>query len=326
MKETLPITIQDVLKARQRIRPFLRETPLRNYPELDVILGEGIQLYVKHENHLPTNAFKVRNAFSALTALSEPQRQRGVIAATRGNHGMGVAYAAKLLEIPATICVPLRNNPEKNSAIRSLGARLIEKGRDYDEAVAVMNELVETEGFTVIHSTNNPNIIAGAATLSMEILEELPSLETLVIAIGGGSQAVGAITVARALNPHLKIIGVQAKGAAAGHDSWHRRERVQSETAETFADGLATRSTYDFTFEALQEGLSDFITVTDQEIAEAVRIILKTTHNLVEGAGAAGLAGAIKLRKTLANQRVGVVLSGGNIDQGTLLKVLHNEF
>lgn len=317
-----PITIAEILEARERLRPYLAPTAFRNYPELDDHFGNGTRIFVKHENHLPTNAFKVRNALSMMTALGEQEKKRGVVAATRGNHGLAVAYAGKLLGIPATICVPLWNNPEKNSGIRSLGARLIERGRDYDESVAVMQELVRTEGLVEVHSTNHPRIIAGAGTLALEIVEEKADLDVLLVAIGGGSQAVGAMTVARALSPGLQVIGVQAAGASATHDSWHAKTRLSYPAAKTFADGLATRTTYDVAYPALQEGLADFITVTDAEIAEALRLVLSTTHNLVEGSGATGLAGAWKLRDRLRGQSVGIVLSGANIDRQTLQRVL----
>lgn len=318
------ITFRDILEAKANIEKYLKPTPLRTYDELNECIGHGIKLFVKHENHQPTNAFKIRNAFAALCALTSEQRQKGVVAATRGNHGLGVAYAAKTLGIQATICVPEGNNSEKNSGIQSLGARLIVHGCDYEESMNAMKQIVENEGAIEIHSTNNKNIIAGAGTLSLEMLEEVPHLDILVMAVGGGSQVMGAITVAQAVNPRLKVIGVQAAGASAIHDSWHSKNIVTHACANTIADGLATRKTSEVSFWVLQNGLSDFITVTDSEIAEAIRIILKTTHNLVEGAGAAGLAGALKISNQYAGKNIGIVLSGGNIDQVCLLKVLNH--
>jgi threonine dehydratase len=282
----------------------------------------GAEVWIKHENLQPTQAFKVRNALSALTALSPEDRARGVVAATRGNHGLGLAYASRHLGIQATLCVPVGNNPEKNSGIRSLGARLIEEGRDYDESVEVMNRLVEKEELVPIHSTNNREVIAGAATLTWEILEQNPALDALVISVGGGSQAVGAITVARALKPGLEVYGVQAAGAPAIHDSWHAGKHIAYPSADTFADGLATRSPYPLTFEALRAGLKDFVKVSDDEIADALRLCLATTHTLVEGAGAAALAGLRQLGGRLRGRKVGVVISGGNIDRETLRRIL----
>jgi threonine dehydratase len=320
-----PITIDDVREARARIAPFLSATPLLNYAELDAAVGEGIRVWVKHENFNPTNSFKVRNGLSFMSALPERERSRGVVAATRGNHGLGIAFAGRVFHVTATICVPLGNNPEKNAAMRALGARLIEEGRDYDEATAVAERVVAGEGATLAHSTNDRNVLAGAATMSLEIIEQEPTLDALVIAVGGGSQAVGAMTVAKAIKPGLAVYAVQAAGAAAAHRSWHARRPLKLESADTFADGLATRSTYDLTFPALRDGLVDFVTVSDAAIAESMRLLMRTTHSMVEGAGAAGLAGLRQLATRLAGQRVGIVISGSNVDERTLRSVVNRE-
>lgn len=317
-----PIGIDDVLAARERLLSHLAPTPLRSYPALDAAVGSGVRVLVKHENFQPTGAFKVRNGLSALTALDAASRSRGVVAATRGNHGLGLAWAGRRLGVPVTVCVPLGNNPEKNEAVRGLGARLVEEGRDYDESAAAAERLVREEGLCLVHSTNDAAVVAGAGTLTLEMLEEAPDVEALVFSVGGGSQAVGGLVVARALRPGLPVYAVQAAGASAIHDAWHLGRPVSRPSADTFADGLATRNTYPFTFGALREGLAGFVTVTDAEIAEAMRVVLSTTHTLVEGAGAAGLAGLMKLRDGLAGRTVGVVLSGANVDIDTLGRVL----
>jgi threonine dehydratase len=320
-----PITIADVLQARRRLKDRLPPTALRAYPALDEAVSYGIRVFVKHENHQPTQSFKARNALSALSALTDDERQRGVVGATRGNHGAGLAWAGSLLHVPVTICIPLGNNPEKNEAMRGYGATLIEDGRDYDAAVETADRLVREKGLTLVHSTNNRQVIAGAATMALEMLAQQPALDAMVLAVGGGSQAVGALTVARAMRPGMEIYGVQAAAAAAAHDSWHARRRVVVQSANTFADGLATRGTYDLTFDALQEGLAGFVTVTEGEIAEGVRLYLRTTHNLAEGAAGAGLAGLLKLRDKLAGKSVAVCLSGSNIDALTLKRVVDRE-
>jgi threonine dehydratase len=320
-----PITIDDVRAARERLCAHLAPTPLRGYGTLDEAVGAGIRVLVKHENLQPTGAFKVRNALSALTALDAASRTRGVVAATRGNHGLGLAWAARSLGTRATVCVPLGNNPEKNAAVRALGARLVEEGRDYDESVAAAERLVREEGLSMVHSTNDARVVAGAGTLTLEMLEEAPAIDALVFAVGGGSQAVGGLTVTRALRPGLPVWAVQAAGASAIHDAWHLGRPVSHVSADTFADGLATRNTYPFTFGALREGLAGFVTVSDAQIAEAMRLALQTTHTLVEGAGAAGLAGLLALRETLAGRTVGIVLSGANVDLETLARVVNRE-
>ena len=317
-----PVTMADVLSARRRIAPHVDPSPLRRYAPLDEAVGEGISVFVKHENHLPTNAFKVRNALSVLGALTAAERRAGVIAATRGNHGQGLAWAGSLLGVPVTVCVPVGNNPEKNAAVRGFGATLVEEGRDYDESVEVAARLARERSLRVVHSTNDSRVVAGAATLTLEMLEQEPEIEALVYSVGGGSQAVGGMVVARALRPGLPVYGVQAAGASAAHDSWHAGKPLTIARADTIADGLATRSTYVTTFGALREGLKGFVAVEEGEIAEAIRILLSTTHNLAEGAGAAGLAGLLRLRRELAGRKVGIVISGGNIDRETLGRVL----
>ena len=320
-----PVDLDTITAARDRIRPYVPVSPLRSYPVLDAHVNHGISVMVKHENFNPTNSFKVRNGFSLVTALTDDERRRGIVAATRGNHGLGLACAGKTFGVPVTLCVPLGNNPEKNDAARALGARVIEEGRDYDESLSVADRIVRDEGACLAHSTNDPRIIAGAGTMSLEIAEQDPAIDALVISVGGGSQAVGAMTVMRALRPHVRVYAVQAAGAAATHNSWHAREPLTVPSANTFADGLATRSTYELTFPALRDGLADFITVTDAEIATSLRVLMQTTHTLVEGAGAVGFAGLMKLRERLAGQRVGIVISGGNIDEATLRRVMNRE-
>ena len=320
-----PITFADVLGARDRIRPHLPPTPLRSYAPLDAAVGGGIRVLVKHENHCPTGAFKARNGMAVMTALGPEERRRGVVAATRGNHGAGLAWAGQIVGVPVTVCVPVGNNPEKNEAMRGFGAQVVEEGRDYDEAVEVADRLVRERGLRLVHSTNTPEVLAGAATLSLEVVEQAPELDAMVLAVGGGSQAVGALTVARERRPALKVYGVQARGAAAIHDSWHAGAVRETRSADTFADGIATRRPPSLTFPALQDGLAGFVTVDDAQIAAAVRLLLRTTHNVSEGAGAAGLAGVFTLRERLAGQTVAVVVSGGNIDQETLRRVLNRE-
>ncbi len=320
-----PITFDDVLRAKGRLSAHLTPTPLRSYALLDQAVGHDVRVWVKHENHNPTGAFKARNALSLVSALSDDERRRGLVAATRGNHGAGLAWAGALFGAPVTVCVPLGNNPDKNDAVRAFGAALIEQGRDYDEAVEVAQRLVRERGLTLAHSTNDTRVIAGAATLTLEMLEERPEIEALVFAVGGGSQAVGGLTVVRALRPDVAVYAVQAAGASAAHDGWHAGRPCVTPAAETFADGLATRSTYELTFPALLAGLRGFVRVDDDAIAEALRLLLRTTHNLVEGAGAAGLAGLLALRDELRGRRVGIVLSGGNLDQATLRRVLLRE-
>jgi threonine dehydratase len=320
-----PVSIDDVRAARERISQFITPTPLREYPRLAELAGARMRVFVKHENHQPTNSFKIRNGLSIMTSLSAEERRRGVVAASTGNHGQGIAYGGMLLGVRTTVCVPAGNNPDKNAAMRALGATVVEEGRDYDDAVGVMQRIAARDGLVIAHSTNDPRIVAGAGTMTLEIIEQQPDLDALVIAVGGGSQAVGAMTVANALAPRLEVYGVQAAGASAIHDSWHAQQRLTRPRADTFAEGVATRTTYDVTFPALQAGLAGFVTVTDAQIAEALRTLVSLTHNIVEGAGAMGFAALSKLRDQLAGKRVGIIFCGGNIDVATLRRVLAGE-
>ncbi len=317
-----PITYADVMAARTRLAPHLDASPVRNYPLLDALVGHNIRVLIKHENHLPVNTFKVRNATSALTALQPSVAKRGVAAASTGNHGQGLAWAGARLGVPVTICVPVGNNPEKNDAIRSLGARLVETGATYDAAAAACATIAADEGLTVIHSTNSRDVLAGAGTLTVEFLQQAPELDAIVIALGGGSQAVGAIVVRDVVKPSLAVYAVQSSGARAQHDAWHDGRTRTGESVNTFAEGIATGSTYELTFDALRSGLADFLLTEDADIAQAVRDLLRITHNLAEGAGAAGLAGLRQLAPRLAGQTVGVILCGGNLDAARLVAIL----
>jgi threonine dehydratase len=319
------VRYEDVLAARDRIAPYLRPTPLLQHPLLDEAIGHGVRVFVKHENHQPTSAFKVRNALAAMTLLSEEQRERGVVAATRGNHGQALAWAGRRLLVPVTVVVPYGNNPEKNAATRALGAELVEHGRDYDEAAELADQLQRERDLVLIHSTNDRGVLAGAGTITLEIFEQRPDIEALVVAVGGGSQAVGATLVAAEQEVRVPVFAVQAEAASAAHDSWHARRPLQTASADTLADGLATRRTYQATFPALLERLAAFVTVSEAEIADSIRLLLRSTHNLAEGAGATGVAGLRTLAAELAGKRVAVILSGSNIDQSTLRSVLNGE-
>jgi len=318
----MPISFSDVLAAHERIAPYLATTPLRNYPELDELVGNGIEVWVKHENHQPTQSFKIRNGLSAITALSPEARAKGVIGASTGNHGLGLAYAGRLLGVHVVICVPERNNPDKNSAIRALGAELVESGSNYDESAAECARICERRGMTLVHSTNNRDVIAGAGTMTLEILEQRPGLDALVIATGGGSQAVGAIAVAAARRPSLAICAVGAAGAPAQFESWKAGRILAGVPVNTMAEGVATGAAYAMTFDALKRGLSDFVTVSEDDLYEGIRDLIRLTHNIAEGAGAAGLAGLRKLAPRLAGRQVAIVLCGGNLSNQSLKRAI----
>lgn len=311
-----------IVRAQAQLLPLIGTSPVRRYALLDELVGHDVRVVVKHDNHLPVNTFKVRNAVAALLQLGGGAAASGVAAASTGNHGQGVAWAGERLGIPVTICVPLRNNPEKNATIRALGARLVEAGETYDECIEHCARLAATEGLTLVHSTNNPGVLAGAGTLTAEFLAQAPDLDALVFALGGGSQSVGGIVVRDTVKRGLPIFAVQSEMARAQHDAWHDGQPRQSEPVATFAEGIACGSTYEYTFDTLRAGLADFVLVGEADIAQAIRDLLRITHNVAEGAGATGLAGLRKLAPRLAGKTVGIVLCGGNIDTATLRRVL----
>ncbi len=218
------------------------------------------------------------------------------------------------------------NNPEKNAAMRAYGADVLEYGRDFDEARERVEQLQAERGLRYVHSANEPLLIAGVGTLALELFDAQPGIDVVLVPIGGGSNACGCCIVRTGLGSRAQIIGVQAEGSDAFARSWRTGSRVVGERAATFAEGLATRVTFDLTFEILRKGLDDVVTLTEAELADGVRLALRTTHNLAEGAGAAPLAAAMKLRDRLAGRRVACVMSGGNIDAATLRRVLgdHN--
>jgi threonine dehydratase len=248
--------------------------------------------------------------------------RQGVITATTGNHGQSIALACARERVPCTIVVPIGNNSEKNAAMRAYGATLLEVGRDFDEAREYVERFALTEGLRYVHSANEPDLIAGVATYGREIFEDAPDTDVILVPIGGGSGACGCALVRTLIGSRARIIGVQAAGADAFARSWRTGTRVAGNDAATFAEGMATRVTFDLTFSILRDQLDEVVTLTEEELEEGVRLALRATHNLAEGAGAASLAAAFKLRHQLSGERVVCVMSGGNIDQLTLARVL----
>jgi threonine dehydratase len=282
----------------------------------------GLNLFVKHENHNPTGSFKVRGGINLVSRLS-PAERRGVISASTGNHGQSIALACQREGVRCTIITPVGNNPDKNAAMRAYGADVQECGRDFDEARERVEQLQAERGLRYIHSANEPLLIAGVGTLALEMFEEQPDLDVILVPIGGGSGASGCAIVRTGLGSHAKVIGVQAEGSSAFAESWRTGSRIVGEEAATFAEGMATRVTFDLPFGILRKELDDVVTLTEAELAEGVRLALRTTHNLAEGAGAAPLAAAMKIREQLAGLKVACVMSGGNIDAATLRRVLN---
>ena len=235
-------TFADVLAARETIRDHLPRTPLRSYPALDRMVGAAV--WVKHENLMPTGAFKVRGGINLMSQLDFDTRRQGVITASTGNHGQSVAYGAHLFGIPATVCVPEHANPVKVEAMRDLGAEVICVGRAFDEARAHCEALAAERGLRYVHTGNEPDLIAGVATCTLEILEDQPEIDVLLVAVGGGSGASAACIVARAVRPTLEVIGVQSAQSPAAHDSWRAGAMVERPNTTT-AEGVATGTAFE---------------------------------------------------------------------------------
>lgn len=312
--------LSEVYAARQRIRDVITPTPLLKHALLRD--ETGLDIWVKHENHNPTGAFKVRGGLNLIRTLTADERARGVVTASTGNHGQSIALASRIHGVAATVFVPEGNNPEKNAAMRAYGATVEEGGRDFDEARERCEQRAAATGARYVHSANEPLLLAGVGTYALELFEELPDPDVIFVPLGGGSGACGLITVRNALGSRARIIAVGAANADAVYRSWRGPERVVGEKADTFAEGIATRVTFDLTFNIYKRYLDDFILLTEQELADGVRLALKTTHNLTEGAGSATLAAAFKMRDELAGLRVACIMSGGNIDQARLKAVL----
>jgi threonine dehydratase len=257
-----------------------------------------------------------------ISSLSKEERERGVVTATRGNHGLSIAYAARLFGVKAVLVVPHGNNPEKNEGMRALGAEVVEHGRDFDEARVYVDELVKAHGYRYIHPANEPLLIAGVGTYALEIFEDTPSIDAVIVPIGLGSGICGVSLVKEQVSPKTKVIGVQAERAPAVYLSWKEKQMVTTESSDTFADGLATRVPAAVTQTLINRLVNKILIVSEEEMVQAIRLLLRYTHNLAEGAGAAPLAAALRLQEELAGKRVVMVLSGGNLDTATLKWVL----
>lgn len=304
-----PPTYEDVLRARKQIAPYLLRTPLHEYPAINDLVGTRV--FIKHENHQPTGAFKVRGGINLISQLSIEERERGVIAASTGNHGQSVAYAARLFGVGARIVVPEKANPGKVLSMQGMGAEVIFHGTAYDEARLHCEALAQEHGLRYLHSGDEPLLIAGVGTQVAEMLEDQPDLAVIIVPVGGGSGAAGACIVARELNKNIQVIGVQSEASPAAYQSWRQRKLVEQQNA-TIAEGLATGTAFIFPQRILWDSLSNFVLVSDRQILRAMVWMIERAHTLAEAAGAAALAAAYLLREELRGRNVGLICSGGN--------------
>ena len=320
---TEPVTIDDVYEAKETIAKYLPKSPLLSSPSLSKRLG--CNAFVKCENLLPTGAFKVRGGINLMSRLSVEEKRRGVIAASTGNHALSIAYAAFVFGVKATIGMPFGANPDKVEATRTLGATVEFHGKDYDEARFWVETEAAEKRYRYVHSANEPLLIAGVGTLYLEIMQELRDVDVIIVPIGGGSGAAAACIVAKTLDPNIRVIGVQAENAPAVYMSWKKRKTMETESANTFAEGLATRVPFKMTFDILCRMIDDFVLVSEGELKKAIVTLLETTHQLAEGAGAASTAAAFKLREQLNGKKVALPLTGGNLTLKKLRTILEEE-
>jgi len=310
---------QDVLVARRTIAPYLAPTPLYHYPQLDPLLGARV--YVKHENYQPIGAFKVRGGINYIAHIPADQRGRGVATASTGNHGQSIAYAARIFGVRAVIVVPEGANAVKLAAMRAYGAEVVFHGVDFEASKLHCLMLAREQGLRFISSGDEPLLIAGVATHTLEIVETLPEVEVIIVPVGGGSGAAGAALVAKSINSVIRVVGVQASGAPAAYLTWRDRA-PRTAPIETFAGGLATGEPFMMPQQLLWKYLDDFVLVDDDEMRHAVRLYLEKAKTLAEPAGAAPLAAALRLRETLAGKTIALILSGGNISPEELRSCL----
>ncbi len=316
--EELP-TLADVYRARRTIEPYLKRTPLVHNPYLSRLLG--CQAYLKLENLQPIGAFKVRGGVNLAVSMPQDERRRGIIGASTGNHGQSLAYGAELVGMRCVIAMPRRPNPLKTEAIRAMGAEVALHGRDFEEARAWAEGYARSEGMRYVHHINTPELVAGVATISLEIIEDLPDVDVIIAPIGGGSGATGHCIVANALRPGVQVIGAQAEGAPAIYRSWKDR-RLQQAPIDTIAEGLATGTPFFPPVRTFIDHLDDMLLVSDSEMREAITLLLRSARQLAEPSGATATAAALKMGERLKGKKVVIILSGGNLPTDDLRRVL----
>ncbi len=303
-----PISLTEALKARSFVYKHMRSTSLTRYEGLSSLVNADV--FVKHENHNPTGSFKVRGGINLMHHLRNSGTE-GVITFSTGNHGLSIAQSAAWFGLRATIVVPESNNPTKNRSIRATGAKLVEAGRTFEEASMVVKELMQEHSLYYAHPANEPHLINGVGTEFIEIIEELPDLDAVILPIGAGSEAAAATIVLKTINPDIQIFAVQAEASSAAYQSWKAGEILSSEN-RTFAGGFATGIAYEIPFEIYKNNLADFVVLSEEEIYEGISLAGYYTHNLLEGAGASTIMAAIKLKGQLKGKKVVLQFSGCN--------------
>ena len=311
--------IRDVYRARQTISPYFQRTPLHYSMGLSELLQ--VEVYLKHEEYLPLGAFKSRGGINLLSNLSPEERQRGIITSSTGNHGQSIASAGREFGVRVLIGLPENANPVKVASMRALGAELIFHGESFDDAREYCERLAREEGYRYVHAVNEPLLIAGVGTAALEIIEDLPEVDIMLLPLGGGSGISGACIVAKAIDPSIQVYAVQSDAAPAAYESWKKGEIVQAPMS-TFAEGIATKAGYELPQRIMADLLDDFLLVSDDNIRKAIGLLVEKAHTLAEPAGATALAGAVRYAEMLRGKKVSVTISGANITAERLAESL----
>ena len=314
------INIQDIQEAKQRLDGIITDTPIAYAPILSK--NANADIYLKKENLQLTGSFKLRGAFNKIAKLSQEQRDRGVVAASAGNHAQGLAFSAKHFGCDATIVMPEATPLLKVNGVKSHGANVVLYGSNFDEAYQYAQDLVEKENKIFVHPFADDDVIAGQGTLALEILESVKDIDTIIIPIGGGGLISGMATAARAVNPDIKIIGVVSSGAKAMKNSFEAKKQLNSKSVKTIADGIAVRDVTPRMLEYVLELVDEVIEVDDTEIAAAILFLLEQHKLVIEGAGATGVAAVMHQKIETKGKKIALPLSGGNIDVTMLAQII----
>ncbi len=302
------ISLHEIFKARKIVSQHLPPSPLVKYEGLSKLLG--FDAYIKHENQNITGSFKIRGGINVMSHIKRAGI-KGVVTFSTGNHGLSVATSAKLFDIPAIVVVPEGSNRMKINLIKEAGAKVVEAGRNFDESSLVVSEISKTNGYYYVHPANEPHIINGVGTEFLEIINELPEVDAVILPLGGGSEVTSAVTVLKAIEPKIDIFAVQAELSCAAYSSWKEGEIIERPN-KTFAGGFATGTAYQTTFDIYKESLTDFILLSENEILQGIALAAHHTRNLVEGAGSSTIMAAWKLREQLEGKKVVLQFSGSN--------------
>lgn len=314
------ITFVDVEEARERIKSQVYLSPFPYSETISQLTGNRV--FFKLENLQMTGSFKERGALNRLLTLTPDETKRGVIAASAGNHGMAVAFHSQRLKIAATIVMPLHAPLIKVSRVRHYGAQSVLLGADYDAAFAEAQRLAQEKGLTFIHSFNDPGVVAGQGTIGLELYEQNPDLDAVVIPVGGGGLISGVALVLKTLNPKIRVIGVQAEALPSMKAALEKGRPIRLPHSVTIADGIAVREVGSTPFDLVRNYVDEIVTVSEGEIANAVLLLLETEKTVAEGAAAAPLAAVINKKTGLANINVGLIISGGNIDMNLISRII----